>query len=707
MNHHWSKSFFHTTLPNFVKRGLLEYPPESQYGAKPASTRKLGFGVVYLPFCLHCMKHLIASVVEISKYYTIEFVYKSELEEHALWSGTSTIDAKEMQHFFGKNIAQEEVYCTFAPRDVFEAMEDAHITKEDVIEVLRGIEDFEEVRMIRLTPLPKHNPRFKRTKRYDDEVGGFVGLLPPEDVERGFDSLLPASKVTSSSSEESSSEEESSEEDEESAEDSSSEDEVADAPRIRKKPTVRRKKEIKQKQVSLLGSLASDKTKRKRKRLFEVLPDLETYDSLGLEGNEKIADSYALPERIRRRPRCDIATFHFGPELTPEQVEALERARTMPRPSLMSKLTLAFVSGYNEKIARLGGEPETAVIHANDAAKHQGSLLKACSSPIASDVGSNSSSDAIPFYTQDGVSYYWSLPTTVRKKDYIVKRGIKVDQEWTISVGDLVALEHDDSARPNYTTMPWYPFRKPWSPAQILALSRNGNAEEEGYMVHVRWLYRCDDFEDLQENASKEVYARLEKDDDSDLGPKIVYEFAAYSVATLDTVLGRIVLTSENPPAKSFLSTIQGEDSIPQAPLICQSAITEDYKTFTPIDDWGITSTSGLCQLKRGIADCLGGDDDKGLRQATLAKLKSNETNDASLLANDENASLASTSTDAPIDDSDKLQSTSDTVESYRGYLMMLAHTAEMPGVQVDSSKTIGAVESYASILGTSHSNNM
>lgn len=690
MNHHWSKSFFHITLPNFVKRGLLEYPPESQYGAKPASTRKLGYGVVYLPFCFHCMKHLIASIDEISKYYKIEFVYKNELEEHALWSGTSTIDANEMQHFFGKNIAQEEVYCTFAPRDVFEAMEDARITKEDVISVLRGIEDFEEVRMIRLTPLLRHNPRFKRTKQYDDEVGGFVGLLPPEDVERGFDSLLPASKVTSSSSEE------------ESGEDSSSEDEVVETPRIRKKPIVRRKKQVKEKEASLLGSPASDKLKRKRKRMFEVLPDLQTYDSLGSQGNEKTADRYALPERIRRRPRCDVATYHFGLELTSEQYEA----RAMRRPSLMSKLSLAFVSGYDERIARLGGEPGTAVIHANDAAKHRGSILKARSSPIASDDDSNLSSDATPFCTQGDVSYYWSLPTIARKKDYAVKRGIEANQEWTISVGDLVALEHDDSARPNYTTMPWYPFRKPWSPAQILALSRNGNEEEEGYMVHVRWLYRCDDFEDLEKNASKEVYACLEKDADSDLGPKIVYEFAVFSVTNLDTVLGRVVLTSDNPPTESFLSTVQGEDGIPQAPLICQTAISEDYKTITPIDDWRMTSTSGTCQLKRGITDCLEDDEDEGLRQATLARLKSSERYDASSLASDENTSLAKTSLDTPIDDDGDLQST-DTVESYRGYLMMLAHMAEMPGVQVDSSKTIGGVESYASILRTFHSNNV
>jgi len=343
MTHHWSKSFFHTTLPNFVKKGMLEFPPESQYGEVPSPTsRNLGYGVVYLPFCLHCVKQLIASIDEIEKYYKITFLYKSELEENALWSGTSTIDAKIMQGIFGKNIAQEEIYCTFAPRDVFECMEDAHITKDDVIKVLRGIEDFAEVRMIRLTPLTKHNPRFKRIKRYDNEVGGFVGLLPPKEVQRGFDSLLPASKVTESSSSEEEEEEESSSEEE---------GEVAPPPPIRKKAEVSRRKRQVKPQEEVVSQGMEVKVQKKRKRMFDVLPDLATYCSLTLEGNEDVADYYAFPVRKMRRRRCDIATYHFGPEL-PENEEPVE---VKPRPSLLSKLTLSFTSGYDvEKFCRQG-----------------------------------------------------------------------------------------------------------------------------------------------------------------------------------------------------------------------------------------------------------------------------------------------------------------------------------------------------------------
>ena len=344
MTHHWSKSFFHTTLPNFVKKGMLEFPPESQYGMTQSPThRKLGFGVVYLPFCVHCVKQLIASIDEIKQYYKITFLYKKELEEHALWSGTSTIDARIMQGIFGKNIAQEEIYCTFAPRDVFESMEDIHITQDEVVNVLRGIEDFADVRMIRLTPLSKHNPRYKRTKRCDDEVGGFVGLLPPEEVQRGFDSLLPSSKVTESSSEE--------DEDEEESSSSEEETEVAPPPPLRKKAMIQRKRQAMP--TEALSAQPVVEQQKKRKRMFEVLPDLATYCSIGLEGNEDVADYYAIPVRKMRRRHCDISTYHFGPEPPPNA----DPVEVQPQPSLVSKLTLSFLSGYDVEGFRQGRQP--------------------------------------------------------------------------------------------------------------------------------------------------------------------------------------------------------------------------------------------------------------------------------------------------------------------------------------------------------------
>lgn len=81
-------------------------------------------------------------------------------------------------------------------RDVKECIEDAHVTKEEVVGVLRRIEDFGDVRMIRLKPLLKHNPdrrkprssrlQVPQNKRIGIDVGGFVGLKDPEEVKRGY-----------------------------------------------------------------------------------------------------------------------------------------------------------------------------------------------------------------------------------------------------------------------------------------------------------------------------------------------------------------------------------------------------------------------------------------------------------------------------------------------------------------------------------------
>jgi hypothetical protein len=274
MSSHWSKSFFSVTLPNFVKLGLLEYEP-------PGTKSTLGYGVVYLPFCLHCIKELIASLRILKGYYKISFLYKWELQENALWSGTSTIHPEEMQHHLGKNIHQEEIYCRLSPRDVFEAMEDAHITKHDILKVLRGIEDFDDVRMIRLTPLAQHNPTQQHVGLLEE--GGFVGLLPLKKLFRGFDSLLPTKLVEM----EDLTEEEESDDDEE--------EEMLKLP----KKIVRRRK----KRVSSSPSL--------KKRMYTIVPDMATYCDLAQEGKEKLTARYELTQTKRFRRACDIETFHL------------------------------------------------------------------------------------------------------------------------------------------------------------------------------------------------------------------------------------------------------------------------------------------------------------------------------------------------------------------------------------------------------------
>jgi hypothetical protein len=270
MSSHWSKSFFSVTLPNFVKLGLLEYVP-------PGTKSILGYGVIYLPFCLHCIKELIASLRILKGYYKISFLYKWELQENALWSGTSTIHPQEMQHHLGKNINQEEIYCRLSPRDVFEAMEDAHITKHDILKVLRGIEDFDDVRMIRLTPLAQHNPKQQHVGLFEE--GGFVGLLPLKKLIRGFDSLLPTKLV----------------EMDDSTEEEESDKEILEPP----KKIVRRRKRL----VSFPTSL--------KPRMYTIVPDIATYCNLAQEGKDKFTARYEVAEKEQFRRACDIETFHL------------------------------------------------------------------------------------------------------------------------------------------------------------------------------------------------------------------------------------------------------------------------------------------------------------------------------------------------------------------------------------------------------------
>ena len=205
---HWNRSFFDTILPSFVTEGMIDFSCGTSNDAE-ASSRKInarlqthstsgsGGGVVYLPFCLHCVKEVTAAIDLLSQYYTISFLHKSELSEHALWSATNSIDSNVMQRQFGKDIAQEEIYCTFKPQEAYSAAEDAHISKKDVIQVLRGIEDFEDIRMMKLTALKKFDPEYRGSKASDIigvTQGGYIGLKDPSEVVRGFDHVGKASK---------------------------------------------------------------------------------------------------------------------------------------------------------------------------------------------------------------------------------------------------------------------------------------------------------------------------------------------------------------------------------------------------------------------------------------------------------------------------------------------------------------------------------
>jgi len=187
----WAKTLFQETLPDLVKHNMLAYPGSRQRSSRKSKAKtsnvrkkndekkemKLEEGVVFLPFCAHVCKELVGGIDILEKYYAITFVKKSELPGHVLWKGTMNIDGQVMQHRLGKRLDQEEIYCTFQPKDIYESMEDAHVAKDEVMKMLLSIEDFANIRMIRLRPLRQHEPPsvFKKAIA-EPEVGGFIGL---------------------------------------------------------------------------------------------------------------------------------------------------------------------------------------------------------------------------------------------------------------------------------------------------------------------------------------------------------------------------------------------------------------------------------------------------------------------------------------------------------------------------------------------------
>jgi hypothetical protein len=179
----WARTLFNRTLPDLVRHNLLVFPSKRQQQRR--KPEDLEVGVVYLPFCAHCCKEVVGAIDVLSEYYQISFVKKDELPGHSLWKGTMDIDANIMQGILGKRLDQEEIYCTFRPKDIMESMEDSHISKPAVLKVLHAIVDYEDVRMIKLRPLRQHEPPSVMKERLvEPEIGGFVGLdytkIPPK-----------------------------------------------------------------------------------------------------------------------------------------------------------------------------------------------------------------------------------------------------------------------------------------------------------------------------------------------------------------------------------------------------------------------------------------------------------------------------------------------------------------------------------------------
>ena len=100
---HWRSHLFEYTLVHLARYDVLRRPKEQQPIDKNnfhgKGSDRIKTGVVYLPFCFHCFKEVIAHIDCLREYYDISFLRKGDLEEITLWSGTQQIEAESMRKF--------------------------------------------------------------------------------------------------------------------------------------------------------------------------------------------------------------------------------------------------------------------------------------------------------------------------------------------------------------------------------------------------------------------------------------------------------------------------------------------------------------------------------------------------------------------------------------------------------------------------------
>lgn len=163
---HWTQTFFNNTLVSFAKQNLLNIRTEKgqpYYG-----------GNVFLPFCLHCFREIIASFDKLKYYYNISFVRKSELIRNALWAGTHCIDATLLQTILGKRADQEEIYCKYDSLRINEVMEE-RVTKETLLKYAKGLQNIQDIRFIILQPLLQKEP-LEKGRNTKPILGRFFGM---------------------------------------------------------------------------------------------------------------------------------------------------------------------------------------------------------------------------------------------------------------------------------------------------------------------------------------------------------------------------------------------------------------------------------------------------------------------------------------------------------------------------------------------------
>lgn len=141
---HWKWSFFSRTLLAFAQNGVLSAPSShSKFNVDGYRT-----GVVYLPFCFHCLKAIAALYEEVSVFFRVTFLRKGELSEVALWTGTQFIDGTVMASVFGKNLSQEEIYCKVTAQQLRSMEDEPYITRTDLFKFMERLGDISLVRFI-------------------------------------------------------------------------------------------------------------------------------------------------------------------------------------------------------------------------------------------------------------------------------------------------------------------------------------------------------------------------------------------------------------------------------------------------------------------------------------------------------------------------------------------------------------------------------
>ncbi|GMI05049.1 hypothetical protein TrLO_g2879 [Triparma laevis f. longispina] len=154
---HWTDHLFKTNLPDFHQ--ILKTS-----------------GSVYLPFKAHCFNELSRNLKTLSPLYDITFLKRWELGEVTLWRHTQDIDPETMEGVFRKNIDQEDLYCELDVKELNQS--------PAVLEAFSWIDDVENIRFIKLTPIEGRtsddddNKKKKQKKEKNPTVvkGGFVHM---------------------------------------------------------------------------------------------------------------------------------------------------------------------------------------------------------------------------------------------------------------------------------------------------------------------------------------------------------------------------------------------------------------------------------------------------------------------------------------------------------------------------------------------------